>query len=192
MRRGPGAGIEKETQGMAKPTLESRCFRQARRPCRQHVDLPRRRRHLLPQSLSTILLYFPALVNPWRAERGKKCAPGRDALPRGGRPWYAEGRKQKPERGHLRERSADDEGKEMARAAAPSGGGCAGGTGALAGPLPGRDAPALRTAEAKTYAAQVEARGAERVSVRYAYPQQVVIGIRGELTEEVRGGRSWI
>ncbi len=45
----------------------------------------------------------------------------------------------------------------------------------------------LRTAEAKTYAAQVEARGAERVSVRYAYPQQVVIGIRGELTEEVRG-----
>ena len=45
----------------------------------------------------------------------------------------------------------------------------------------------LRTAEAKTYAAQVEARGAERVSVRYAYPQQVVIGIRGELMEEVRG-----
>lgn len=33
----------------------------------------------------------------------------------------------------------------------------------------------------------MEARGAERVSVRYAYPQQVVIGIRGELTEEVRG-----
>ena len=31
MRRGSGAGIEKETQGAAKPTLESRCFRQARR-----------------------------------------------------------------------------------------------------------------------------------------------------------------
>ena len=78
MRRGPGAGIEKETQGMAKPTLESRCFRQARRPCRQYVDLPRRRRHLLPQSLFTIR-YFRELVNPGG---GKKfSAPGGTAAP---------------------------------------------------------------------------------------------------------------
>lgn len=78
MRRGPGAGIEKETQGAAKPTLESRCFRQARRPCRQYVDLPRRRRHLLPQSLFTIR-YFRELVNPGG---GKKfSAPGGTAAP---------------------------------------------------------------------------------------------------------------
>ena len=48
---------------------------------RQYVDLPRRRRHLLPQSLFTIR-YFRELVNPGG---GKKfSAPGGTAAPRTG------------------------------------------------------------------------------------------------------------
>ena len=67
------APIEKETQGTAKPSLASRCFRQARRPCRQYVDLPRRRRHLLPQSFFSVR-YFPGVVNPGGTEPVKKVA----------------------------------------------------------------------------------------------------------------------
>lgn len=69
------APIEKETQGTAKPSLASRCFRQARRPCRQDVDLPRRRRHLLPQSFFSVR-HFPGVVNPGGTEPVKKSCGG--------------------------------------------------------------------------------------------------------------------
>ena len=99
------APIEKETQGTAKPSLASRCFRQARRPCRQYVDLPRRRRHLLPQSFFSVR-HFPGVVNPGGPEPVKNC-----------------GGAERPFDGRKRNGAGHDGAKHAAPAAPDAGGG---------------------------------------------------------------------